>query len=126
MIDINTETYKKAYMKAIAHLVSDRCKTDPYLSQKCMESDLRLEDVYKYVESEAKKRAVNGCAVLTDSEVLEMAVHCIMEGQTVEVKEPDTDETETIEKPVYQYKPEKKKKPVKLADEISDQLSFDF
>lgn len=123
---LDQNTYKLAYMKAIAHLVSNRCKKDPYLSQKCMESGLRLEDVYKYVESEAKKRAVNGCAVLTDSEVLEMAVHCIMEGKTVEVNKPDTDdETDTIEKPVYQYKPEKKK-PVKLADEISDQLSFDF
>ena len=123
MININTDAYKKAYMKAIAHLVSERCKTDPYLSQKCSESDITLEDVYEYVKSEAKKQAVSGCAVLTDSEVLEMAVHFIMEGKaaTAEpVKEEVIEETPAPKE--WKYSKPKKA----LSDEISDQLAFDF
>lgn len=120
MINLDQNAYKKTYIKAIAKLISDRCKTDPYLTDAVGKSAKSLDDIFKYVESQAKKRATGNCAVLTDTEVLEMAVHFIMDGDDAPAPEPVKEEV--VEETPAPKKPKKKA----LSEEISDQLSFDF
>lgn len=124
MINLDQNAYKKAYIKAIAKLLSDRCKTDPYLTDAVQNSSKTLDDIFKYVESQAKKRATGNCAVLTDTEVLEMAVHFIMDGDDAPASEPVKEEVveETPAPKEWKYRKPKKA----LSEEISDQLAFDF
>ena len=124
MINLDQNAYKKAYIKAIAKLISDRCKTDPYLTDAVGKSAKSLDDIFKYVESQAKKRATGNCAVLTDTEVLEMAVHFIMDGDDAPAPEPVKEEVveETPAPKEWKYRKPKKA----LSEEISDQLAFDF
>lgn len=118
-MNLDQSAYKQAYMKAIARLLAERCKTDRYLAEACNTTDKNLDMIFKYVESQAKKRATGNCAVLTDDEVLEMAVHFIMDGES---ETPKTEEPK--DEPMK--KPSKPSKAKSLAQEMADQLTFDF
>lgn len=120
MIDLNPSKYKNEYFKALAMLIKNRCSEDPFLKEKCDTLDLSIESIFKYVERQAKKKAENGCAVLSDSEVLDHAVHFILEdGNTKPLKYSD----EIVPVKLIKDKPVQKPKTNK---ETSGQLCFDF
>ena len=96
----------------------------PELIEKINAGDKGLSDCMSYVKSQAKSKAVNGCAILTDQEVFGMAVHyfeedSIKKGATPSVKA----ELKQIKKP----KTEKPKAPViAKSNDIEGQMSFSF
>ena len=97
----------------------------PELFEKINAGDKGLSDCMSYVKSQARSKAVNGCAVLTDQEVFGMAVHyfeedSIKKGATPSVK---VEPKKQIEKP----KTGKPKAPViAKSNDIEGQMSFSF
>ena len=77
-----------------------------------------------YITQQARRQAVNNCAAISDSDVLQMAVHYYQE----EDVEPTASTPKVIKpKPVLVPKPVKAKKGKKKKEDNSHQLNlFDF
>lgn len=69
---INMEMQKRPddpYTEVIGHYIIDRCGLDAACERKAAAEKKTLEGAMKAVEEAAKKKAVNGCAVLTPDAV---------------------------------------------------------
>lgn len=69
---INQEMQKRPddpYVEIIGHYIIDRCGLDADCERKAAEEKKTLEGAMKAVQEAAKKKAVNGCAVLTPDAV---------------------------------------------------------
>ena len=71
----------------IRDYIEEACKGDEVLAGKYEKSGKDIEGCCKYIKSEAKKKAKNGCAVISDAEVFGWAVHYFDE----EMKAPKED-----------------------------------
>lgn len=69
---INQEMQKRPddpYVEIIGHYIIDRCGLDADCERKAAAEKKTLEGAMKAVQEAAKKKAVNGCAVLTPDAV---------------------------------------------------------
>ena len=69
---INTEMQKRPddpYTEVIGHYIIDRCGLDADCEKKAADEKKTLEGAMVAVHAAAKKKAVNGCAVLTPDAV---------------------------------------------------------
>ena len=70
------------FEKIIKDYIESACKTDEVLAGKYEKSGKDIEGCCKYIKSEARKKAQNGCAVIADAEVFGWAVHYFDEEMT--------------------------------------------
>lgn len=100
--------------------IEKACQSDEVLAKKYEDSGKDIEGCCKYIKSEAKKKAKNGCAVISDAEVFGWAIHYFDEGlkapenapqakvttsPTAEVVKPEA--SKPAPKPVDKAKPKK-------------------
>ena len=100
----------------------------PELIEKINAGDKGLSDCMSYVKTQARSKAVNGCAVLTDQEVFGMAVHYFEEDS---IKKGATQSASKFKvepkKQIENQKVEKPKAPViAKSNDIEGQMSFSF
>ena len=58
----------KAFEDIIKDYIEGVCKTDEVLAGKYEKSGKDIEGCCKYIKSQARKKAQNGCAVIEDAE----------------------------------------------------------
>lgn len=104
------------YKGIIARYLFNFANEDEHFKQKLLETDKTLEGCIRYIESEAKKVAVNSCAVVEDNVVYQQARHYFLEDsinnevkasqpkttskptpQEIDENEDESDDTEEIE-----------------------------
>lgn len=104
------------YKGIIARYLFNFANEDEHFKSKLIETDKTLEGCIRYIESEAKKVAVNSCAVVEDNVVYQQARHYFLEDsinnevkasqpkttpkptrQEVDENEDESDDTEEIE-----------------------------
>lgn len=104
------------YKGIIARYLFNFANEDEHFKQKLLETDKTLEGCINYVKSEAKKVAVNSCAVVEDNVVYQQARHYFLEDsinnevkasqpkttskptpQEIDENEDESDDTEEIE-----------------------------
>ena len=76
------------FEKIIKDYIESACKTDAVLAGKYEKSGKDIEGCCKYIKSEARKKAQNGCAVIEDAEVFGWAVHYFDEEMTAPKDSP--------------------------------------
>ena len=67
------------YKGIIARYLFNFANEDEHFKQKLLETDKTLDDCINYIKSEAKKVAVNSCAVVEDNVVYQQARHYFLE-----------------------------------------------
>ena len=104
----------------IKDYIEKSCKGDEVLAKKYEDSGKDIEGCCKYIKSEAKKKAKNGCAVISDAEVFGWAIHYFDEGLKAPKDAPEakvttspTAEVVKSEAPKPAPKPVAKAKPKK-------------
>ena len=99
----------------------------PELIEKINAGDKGLSDCMSYVKTQARSKAVNGCAVLTDQEVFGMAVHYFEEDSIKKGATPSAPKAKAEPKQIEKPKTEKPKAPViAKSNDIEGQMSFSF
>ena len=81
------------YKGIIARYLFNFANEDEHFKQKLLETDKTLAGCIRYIESEAKKVAVNSCAVVEDNVVYQQARHYFLEdsiNNEVKVSQPKT------------------------------------
>lgn len=81
------------YKGIIARYLFNFANEDEHFKQKLLETDKTLEGCIRYIESEAKKVAVNSCAVVEDNVVYQQARHYFLEdsiNNEVKASQPKT------------------------------------
>lgn len=63
------------FEKAIRQYLEAKAASDPLFAPTYAKKNKSIKECCAYIRSEAKKKAVAGCAVLTDDDVYGMAVH---------------------------------------------------
>lgn len=108
----------------IKEYIETACKSDEVLAGKYEKSGKDITGCCKYIKSEAKKKAKNGCAVIADAEVFGWAIHYFDEGMTapkdeVACKVETTADPNVVRAKVEIPKPQPKPviKPKKATDE---------
>lgn len=118
-----------SFEKIIKDYIEGVCKTDEVLAGKYDKSGKDIEGCCKYIKSEAKKKAQNGCAVIADAEVFGWAIHYFDEEMTAPKEETHCKVETTADPNVVRAKVEIPKpvaKPKKAADEgLMSLFNFD-
>lgn len=70
-----TESKKDPFVECITAYLEQRAKEDAQFSTKYPHAEKTVKGCCEYIKNEARKRAINGCGVLTDPEGYGMAVH---------------------------------------------------
>lgn len=117
----------------IKEYIEKACQTDEVLAGKYEKSGKDIVGCCKYIKSEAKKKAKNGCAVIADAEVFGWAIHYFDEEMTAPKEEVDckvetTADPNVVRARVEIPKPQPKPvgKPRKAADEgLMSLFNFD-
>lgn len=81
------------YKGIIARYLFNFANEDEHFKQKLLETDKTLDGCINYIESEAKKVAVNSCAVVEDNVVYQQARHYFLEdsiNNEVKASQPKT------------------------------------
>lgn len=126
---------EKAGAERVAAEMARRFAEEPQLAEKYIERGITLKAIWAYIEGEARKKAVGGCACIEDDEVLRWAVHFIIDGKPAEepkkaVSEENggSEDEEGDEDPVELREPKKEPKPEKKEKkrEFSQMSLFDF
>ena len=81
------------YRGIIARYLFNFANEDEHFKQKLLETDKTLEGCIRYIKSEAKKTAVNGCAVVEGNVAYQQARHYFLEdsiNNEVKVSQPKT------------------------------------
>lgn len=81
------------YKGIIARYLFNFANEDEHFKQKLLETDKTLDDCINYIKSEAKKVAVNSCAVVEDNVVYQQARHYFLEdsiNNEVKASQPKT------------------------------------
>lgn len=81
------------YKGIIARYLFNFANEDEHFKQKLLETDKTLDGCIRYIESEAKKVAVNSCAVVEDNVVYQQARHYFLEdsiNNEVKASQPKT------------------------------------
>ena len=78
-----------SFEEIIREYLNNEAKNDPAFAEKWdkrkSEDDKVIEGCCAYITSEARKKAQNGCTVMTDAEVFGLAIHYIQE----DIKAPE-------------------------------------
>ena len=120
MIDVS-EKAKEEYKKRILEFLAERIQKDPLVAEGCNNPKKNIDDCIKYVVEQARKRAVNNVAFISDEEVFGWVVHYIVEV----IEEKPKKKTETKKQDVKEEKPKTVEKP-KNTIKQDLQLMFDF
>lgn len=83
---------------------------DPNFRERYEDKQKSMTDCIRYITQQARKQAVNGCAAISDDDVLQMAVHYYQEKDVNPTKEEIKAEIKTSkpkqEKPKQEVKPQ--------------------
>lgn len=82
---------------------------DPNFRERYEDEQKSMNDCIRYITQQAQKQAVNGCAAISDDEVLQMAIHYYQEKDVNPTKDytPRTEiKTSKTEKPKQEAKPQ--------------------
>lgn len=82
-----------------------------------------IDGMWNYIVSEAKKKAVKNCAIISDEEVLGLAVHYYDEEDVGDAEQPSRLNLESA-KAIVKKSVEKKKKPKKEESEWTQESLF--
>lgn len=119
----------------IATELGNMAQADPNFKERYEDKGKSMEDCLKYITQEAKKRAVNNCAAISNDDVLLWATHYYQEkdvkpaGAAPQAKVTTTLQVKVEEKPktavlIPDPKPKKKAKEKKEIKEDPRQLSL--
>lgn len=117
----------------IKEYIEKACQTDEVLAGKYEKSGKDIMGCCKYIKSQARKKAQNGCAVIADAEVYGWAIHYFDEEMTAPKEEVDCKVETTADPNVVRARVEIPKpapkpvvKPKKAADEgLMSLFNFD-
>lgn len=94
------EVKDKPLLKIIDYLLTRNDMNDKYLNE-----EKNLSQMIQYIKAEAKKRAINGVAVIEDEEVYNLAIHYFDESNNnlkinnnVDLKEPKLSEKSVLKR----------------------------
>lgn len=100
---MNLETLKqtdKKYAKVIGEYLLNRTEKDEILLEKLVNTNKTLMGCLNYIKGEARKQAEDGCAVMLDDDVYNLAVHYFLEDninrEPRSAKKEETVEEETL------------------------------
>lgn len=101
------EVKDKSLLKIIDYLLTRNDMNDKYLNE-----EKSLSQMIQYIKAEAKKRAINGVAVIEDEEVYNLAIHYFDEANSnLKINNNvDLKETKLSEKSVLKRNKETNKK----------------
>lgn len=94
------------------------------MQEKLNNPNKSIDKMFSYVRSQAKKKAVNGCAVISDTEVFGWAVHYYDEEEVCDNAEQPERMTLQYAKDIVKKSVEKKKKPKKEESEWQQEALF--
>lgn len=84
---------------------------DPNFRERYEDEQKSMNDCISYITQQAQKQAVNGCAAISDDEVLQMAVHYYQEKDVNPTKGCTPRAEITTSKPKAEKKPKQEAKP---------------
>ena len=113
----------------IKEYIETACKSDEVLAGKYEKSGKDIEGCCKYIKSQARKKAQNGCAVIADAEVFGWAMHyfeedSIEEGKTYVETGVAVGVESAAEAKKKEDKPKIAEKPKKTKAQCDDQMSL--
>lgn len=89
--------------------LGEMASQDPNFRKRYEDGQKSMNDCIRYITQQARKQAVNGCAAISDDDVLQMAVHYYQEKDVNPTKEEIKAEIKTSkpkqEKPKQEVKP---------------------
>lgn len=94
------------------------------MQEKLNNPNKSIDKMFSYIRSQAKKKAVNGCAVISDTEVFGWAVHYYDEDDACGDEEQPERMTLQYAKDIVKKSVEKKKKPKKEESEWQQEALF--
>lgn len=88
--------------------LGEMASQDPNFRARYEDEQKSMNDCISYIEQQAQKQAVRGCAAISDDEVLQMAVHYYQEKDVNPTKDSPIVEIKTskAEKPKQEVKPQ--------------------
>ena len=89
--------------------LGEMASQDPNFRERYEDEQKSMNDCIRYITQQAQKQAVNGCAAISDDEVLQMAVHYYQEKDVNPTKDytPRAEiKTSKEEKPKQEVKPQ--------------------
>ena len=89
--------------------LGEMASQDPNFRERYEDEQKSMNDCIRYITQQAQKQAVNGCAAISDDEVLQMAVHYYQEKDVNPTKDytPRAEiKTLKTEKPKQEVKPQ--------------------
>lgn len=107
-------------------IIADYLLTRDDIQENLKKPNKSLKKMYEYITSQARKKALNGCAMLSDEEVFGMAVHYYDEDDLDVDKKVEEAKPEMVRHKVeVKAEPKKTEKPKKKKEVIEDeQLSL--
>lgn len=108
--------------------LGEMASQDPNFRARYEDEQKSMNDCIRYITQQAQKQAVNGCAAISDDEVLQMAVHYYQEKDVnptkdspiVEIKTSKAEKSKQEVKPQPVLIPESKPRAKKKAKKGSD------
>lgn len=94
------------------------------MQEKLNNPNKSIEKMFSYIRNQAKKKAVNGCAVISDTEVFGWAVHYYDEEEVCDNAEQPERMTLQYAKDIVKKSAEKKKKAKKEESEWQQETLF--
>lgn len=94
------------------------------MQEKLNNPNKSIDKMFSYIRNQAKKKAVNGCAVISDTEVFGWAVHYYDEEDVCDNAEQPERMTLQYAKDIVKKSVEKKKKPKKEESEWQQETLF--
>ena len=112
--------------------LGEMASQDPNFRKRYEDGQKSMNDCVRYITQQARKQAVNGCAAISDDDVLQMAVHYYQEKDVNPTKEEIKAEIKASkpkqEKPKQEEKPRPvlipKPQPKKKAKKVDDTLQL--
>lgn len=94
------------------------------MQEKLNNTNKSIDKMFSYIRNQAKKKAVNGCAVISDTEVFGWAVHYYDEEEVCDNAEQPERMTLQYAKDIVKKSVEKKGKPKKEESEWKQEALF--
>lgn len=91
--------------------LGEMASQDPNFRERYEDEEKSMNDCIRYITQQAQKQAVNGCAAISDDEVLQMAVHYYQEKDVNPTKGCTPRAEITTSKPKAEKKPKQEAKP---------------
>lgn len=114
--ELTTNKETNRWSKKIIKVLLDKAEEDKAFEQKLMSSQQTLDQLEKYIITQAKAKTTTECAVIEDEEVYGWAIHFVDENIT------DVEEINYEVKVETPKEPEKKKEQPKQVDEKQQKL----